>query len=1092
MYKPLMIGLLLGAVATAAAQERVDVLVLGNRLKEDERLSSELAAQNINLVRRFVAEPLSMEMLRQFQVVVIGDAAEGFEGYILPDHMAKARTVERNLALIQDYVRAGGGLLFSPDLGGQGGAEAQSRFLRDYGAKVLPLQVRDDSHRYVPQPPPNRDAGYAWTTEIADHPATRGVQCIFYPTPQHRWDDFYSTAVMQLTDPAWQVLVRGMDSSSASRCVLYVNWSVVVAAPPPIAAVREFDQGRVGLLAVMSYYTLWHPYWTPEDHSKYQKKWGRGQIGERSTGDIDGIFMEKGDGVRTSQGRELLIGMLRWLGDNARGAGMGGYTAERFAALPVPAMAVAPEWPFKWTAEPKQQNFKILVGARSAWSDGEGTLEEYAAAAKAAGVDVLMMTEDFAAFDPARWNDYYAACQAVSDETLTVYPGLDIADTYGARYLLLNSPVFPQPFMLSDDGKVMREVHYLCLCFPKGITVAHRVTSSPIPHQLIKHFQGISVSTYNRTGELVDNSLPAWEWELFNLSNPMLFAVHEIAAPGDVAVAATTGLQLYAAAPTREDLLWYLGKHGTAHFWASPVHLQVSSGPLLTAFGNQPFLQIESKQPLREVRLYKNYELYRRWLPGGAKTVTVDRVSFPESNVNWSYLTATDAAGNTLIAPGLRHGKQVGHTWRCGDRQNWWVFPNIYTGTDINGFDIRVPVPGSAEATGGSRGFPQNHGPQRGDNLAPLLDFVFAGPAVYIQDVFMDQRYYHAIGDEIVYDAKPAHATTRSRNYRARVRYHQFLEPDMPALPLLKEIEIALRRPVMVHDDIFPVISSLDMKNHRLRGDMRYAYTDPTTGEAVSGQLTKGLIDIPAGGRIGGLIVVSGTLRVGANSVVGFAAPADKFETLPTGTSWAAAFVTVPPEQAERWRELMGYAGSRPYQVTVSRGELRKLDLVADCQVTDYGFAGEVAMPLPVTALTNLVAAHSQERDAANDPLQSYRLPLKIAGVNGNWPAALWRPDGEHQEISVFENHGWARLDITRAGGFYAGNTLLSDVPSLRLALVKWTPDALVFEVNNVSDQAVRANVWTSPAISDRLQGCETLELAPGTSRIVTCNRKKD
>ncbi len=1069
-----------------AAAERVDVLVLSNKLRVDDRLAEELAAGDIHLTRRDLAEPLTMEMLRLFHVVFIGDGAEGYSTYILPDFMVKSRTQERNLALIDSYIRAGGGFLFTPDLGGQIGAEAQSRLLKPYGATVLPLQVRDDAHRYVPQPPPKRDAGYAWTTAITEHPATRGVSRIFYPTPQHRWDDFYSTAAMRLEDPAWTTLVRGMESSTASRCILYEDWSVVDATPPPIAAVRQLDGGRIGLLAIMSYYTLWHPYWTPADHDKYQSKWGRGQIGERTTGDIDGIFMEKGDGVQSSQGRELLAGMFRWLAEDARAAGMGGYTQATFAALEAPEAIVAPEWPFKWKSDPPQRNFRLLVGARSSYSDGEGSLEAYAAAAREAGIDILMMTESFASFDPARWQEYHAACQAVSDERLTVMPGLDIEDSYGARYLLLNSPVFPQSFMLSADGKALEQVHYLCLCFPKAITVAHRVTSSPIPHQLIKHFQGISVYTYNGEHELVDNSLPAWEWEMFRFSNPMLFTVHEIASPAAVAEAASSGHQLYAAAPTREDLLWYLGQHGTAHFWQSPVHLQVSSGPLLSAFGNQPFLQLESERPLREVRLYQNYELYRRWLPGGENRFTVERVRLPESHVNWAYLTAVDAEGGTLLSPGVRFGRQVGHTWRCGDRQNWWVFPNIYTGTTIAEFDIRVPVPGSAEGSGGTLGFPNYHGPQRGDNLAPLLDFVFASPAVYIQDVLMDQRYYHAIAQEIVFDAKPAHATTRGRVYQARVRYHQFFEPELPALPMLKEIELSLRRPIVVEDAIFPVITSLDMKNHRLRGDMSYAYTDPASGEAVSGQLTKGVVDIPAGGRIGGVIVVSGTLRVGANNRVGFPAPADPFTTLPAGASWRASVVTVPPEQAERWRHLLGYAGAAPYRLSASQGELLSSGLVATCKAVDHGLAGSVEEALPASALEGLIAGHSDEKGSPNLPLRTYRLPLKISGINSHWPAALWRPEGLFEEISVFENHGWARLDIARPGAFYAGNTLLASVPHLRLAILSWTADRLVFEVNNASSESVNAEIWTAAAIADRLQLHRSLQLPAGTSRIVT------
>jgi len=75
---------------------------------------------------------------------------------------------------------------------------------------------------------------------------------------------------------------------------------------------------------------------------------------------------------------------------------------------------------------------------------------------------------------------------------------------------------------------------------PDALTIAHRLTTSPIVHQLVKHWQGISLYTY-RNGALEDNSYPAYEWQTFRFSNPIPLAVHETYAPADLAKEVTTG-----------------------------------------------------------------------------------------------------------------------------------------------------------------------------------------------------------------------------------------------------------------------------------------------------------------------------------------------------------------------------------------------------------------------------------------------------------------------------------------------------------------------------------------------------------------------
>lgn len=1094
----LLAALLLGTMATAGAgaEPPVNVLVLSaGDLQPDPQLAEQFAKEQVKLVTRKLADPLSAEMLRKFHVVLIGDwEGEGGQGRsFLRSHVEETLTIKRNTGLLQGYIKDGGGFFFTPLYGNQLAADSLTRFLAPFGAGVQCAQVRDDAHAYgsgndATLAPANY-YDYAWTTAITVHPATRGVTRLYYPTSELRWDDLYSTPVITLTDPAWRPLVKGMETSRASRAIDYYNWHAVGTTPPVLTAVREFGAGRIALFTPNFNYSLKQPFASPKNGWWYENHLGK----------IDGILLDKGDGKNASQGRQLLLGLLRWLAEGARAKGLGDYDEKAFAALPQPAAVPAPGWLYSWQPNDGNRWFKVLVGARSAFSDGTGTIAEYAAAARAAGVSMLYMTETFERFAPASWDEFRGACARTSDETLKVIAGLDIPDAYGNRYLLLGSPVFPAASLLTADGKALAKPQYLCLCFPKGTTVMHRPGSSSVPHELDKQFQGISLFTY-RKAALEDNSFPAYQWEVFRLSNPLPFVVHETYAPTDLGKEAATGYQMLASADSLDGLAWYLGAHGTAHFWESPLHLQVTEGPIITQLGGaipdpkEPSVRgnlgfsIHSDEPLKEVALWENYNLYRRWTPN-TPDFTANNVKLPEAHVNWALLTATDAEGRSVIAPGVIFGRQIAHTWRCADRQNWWIFPNIYTGTDLAQFNLRVPAAGTLE---GSSLFPELHGPQRGDNMAALLDFPLASPAAYVQDVALDQRYPRALFDDAAFDAKPSNATARSRVYEAHIRYRKFFVSDEKVkkesdyLPYYNEVEVSLRRPLPPQGQVFPIITTLDTKHIQVRGDMSFAYADPATGKEVTGKLDKGFLDLPKGGRVGGFIALSDGLRVTASGLVGFAPPKWVAGALPAGTRWQAAFTAVQPAEADNWRSLLGLRGETPYKLSFTQGRLQSLAYLATCEAQDYGVSGSVDQALDPALLKGCTSGMvNLDKEALGDPIAEYRLPVLVNGVNYNWPAALVRGGALGPEVAVFEGQAYARLEVGKAGPFYVGNVLLSDQPNLRLGILNWTAEACVAEVNNPTDADLEANLWTAAGVKDRYQGRAKVTVKAGTSQTV-------
>jgi hypothetical protein len=522
----------------------------------DPAVKSALEKKGLVFDTKSLYAPLDPETLAKYRVVILPDLpAVSPASFASRLAFERSRTFAENLAMLPRYVAAGGGLFFSPGPSAAVGLPQVSSFLGLFGAGAQSGQARDEKRLAVLGKDGPFPAEYSWTTNVERDPITEGVGSIFYPAGRLRWDGVYSTPVLNFSDPAWKPLVRGMDTSVAAVKFGHGSW-LVRSRQPILAAQRTYGKGRVFVFAPVAYHTFWHPFADPPE----------GRLGEALTGPISGVVWERGAGGRRSDVHRLVENALGWL---AQPPAEGEIAVE---ASPHPA--VFPEWLFTWRDGDGSKWFKVFVGARSTFSDGSGSVADCARAARLAGVGLLVMTETFESFDPRKWEDFRRECASAEDERLKVLPGLDMADRYGARYILMNPGQFPDPEILAPDGKSLRENEYLAFGFEGSTSILHRPSGSPIPAPLQKHFQGVSVFTY-RDGKLVDDGFAAYEWQLFHFSNPMPFVVHETFSPAEITAAAGTGAQLLVGAKSVEDVRWYLTHHGMTQFWESPVRMQI-------------------------------------------------------------------------------------------------------------------------------------------------------------------------------------------------------------------------------------------------------------------------------------------------------------------------------------------------------------------------------------------------------------------------------------------------------------------------------------------------------------------------------------
>ncbi len=1067
-------GLLL---APASAAEPAWILLLKSQSHPiDQRVVKHFEQADLRLVERPLSEPLSQEILRQFNLVMLMDF-EGLQPPPLwdPDGISTYYTLKQNLVELQRYVEAGGGLWYSMSVGTGGVATAQALepLLGRWGAALVPANVRDAAHQAD---------NYCWTTNVAASPVTEGVRRLYYPNVLGRWDDVYSSMPFALTDKRWQPVVRAMPGATSFRCLQYGQpegpvWFPVEAGaqnPPILAAVAQIGKGRVVLFGVHRIFTLLYPY-EPE-----LKGW------EYYTGRIDGAVLETGDGTTPSDGLRLMTNMLRWAAESSRALGWGKYTPETYAALPVPDRGEVPQWLGTWNEQNVTAYHKVLIGTRSSYSSGRGSIAEYAAAAKEAGYSVLVMTEDLARFTPEKWEAYYQDCARASTPDLQVIAGLDMEDVFQNRYLVWGQSIFPPGWMLDKDGRRIQQVQYLSFGMGTTFVVIARPGSTPLPQQMYKHFSGLAAFTY-RDGKLIDNGLPAYQAQVYNMSLPFPVAVHEVFSPEGVAVAAAGGHQVYLPTDTAQSAAWYLRAGALAHYYEVPNRVVVTSGPMIKALGagkgHASFTNfvVEGDQPLTDIRYYAQYNLIRRWTPNTNRFE--GSVALWPGSRHWGFLWFSDAQGRTAITAGLRTGQGWGFDWRCADRQNFFATAMGYIWNGVPGLDINLPTFGTEE---GKTMWPYRAGPVLGENLVPVVEFPYFSPVLGITDAYLDQRYVTGLFEQAGFDAAAPLGTSRSRVYEGRVRYYDWHNalPDPPrgeAPPALQviDLELRLRKPAYPESELYP-----SLLNVGPRPLVRY---QDAAGAWVSKQLENGYVDLPVGGSAGDLVALSPGLRVVAWGAVGFPASLQEAGPLPVGHSWRARWVRLGTErEVEATVRGMGLTGPAPYGPALTRGKLDGVAYVAACTADVFGVAGEVPP----------------------DPSLSYRLPLRIAGLNVNWPTGLWRPaavDGglDYQQVpgdpalpttltkpeedlvpfGVFEQSGWALLDVAQGGAFYAGHLVIAGDSRLRISLLRWTAEGMFLEVNNPTDGQIDTTVQTPPEITNRYRLDQKVSVPPGTSQ---------
>jgi len=699
--------------------------------------------------------------------------------------------------------------------------------------------------------------------------------------------------------------------------------------------------------------------------------------------------------------------------------------------------------------------------------------------------------------NPDTWPKIIEECKANSSSEFACLQGIDIPDTYGNRFLVLGNENFPSRGMLTPDGKALAMTARLSLGFSGHIAVIHRPQgNTTLPFELYRHFQGISVYTYaaNAAGKygLVDDGLAAYQWQLNNASNPVPFAVHELYDPADVSSKGTIGFQEIVPAQDARDAIRYF-RYGLAHFFENPQRYYITEGPIITGWSilNKDIgapsnnrdhwravvgaVSPDPATPITEAAVYDHGQIVYHWLPN--KPDFSEQLDGEIANQHYFMLVVTDAKGHRAISPHLRTVSR-GYFTRCADRQNWFGAAGSYTGIWPSGIHGIWYIRPDFQAGAETEVFGGKH------PLATCLSFPFASNAANITDMVVDKRYINPVSYGM--DAWRIENTEPSRTYDAMLhvtRWHDVYMKEIgdkygkgmgifaSAFYDLMGVDATMhsRMAVTPVKPLFPIINTVPIT-------AEYAYRQGD--QVITGKLDGKpgtLLDLPAGASVDDLLLLE-PLTVSGSGQLGWRAEAGK--EVPAESIWHAAYLYVKPYTL---RASMGVDGPTPWSLKLTRGKLESVLGVVNLTAEQHGVAGSLK---------------------AGGELKM--LPVKVHGLNTNWPAALWTPKDlgyylwnglspnksitgttsgppflahigiyeptgyvigkpmyNHNAVHVetHEGDGYASLPNDADTAFFIGNTLTATNADLVLSYILWTHNRAEILVHNPTTHPITAQI---------------------------------
>lgn len=666
--------------------------------------------------------PLTWNLIKQYNCLVILDLPpdeQDTENWGATTWGKVPPYKKEMLALLYAYMEKGGGIFFMPtmwDWGFQGNHKFEE-YLKLWGAK-LPYESVQDPATVTTHP---RDqVSFIYTENIAKSPVSDGVKGMWFPGGN--WMSYYTLPTTPLlVSKDWIEVVRGSDTSFTKDPVTqklppeeehYYNLRTRrpdTKIPPTLYAIRQQGNGRMALTAIFPQFT----------------------INGGTTWIHDGAVLDKGLAGKPSDFGKLFENTLRWLSEPSLKSGaLGGYV-QNPQKLVCPNMRKKPDEYFAQfdsyqNPTPPGNVYRGLIGARTRYSTGQGTVDGYAAAAQKAGLDFVVFLEEFGkkgGLTEEKYRKLEADCKRLSSDKLFLMPGFSFRNNIG-NYMFVYGYGIKWPTSTQFVGANGDELRHQC--FDKngnldysdedaknwiwtntGMTGRnmgyYNFANSPsdtMPVRDLRLFGILGVMTY-LDGKLVEDLTQDYLSYAMGGAPPLACAVEIVQSPDALVRAVKEHHYLtHAAASKLADLSATL-QYG--HMYGRP-NVNPSSGPQIKSwagtqrvmtYAGEPFVParyrirpmawITSDAGLKEIKIWDDKKVIRRFLLNGAKEF--------KQTFEWAYdrqrvdvLEVVDVNGRRAVSAGFESWCDANFNTWCGDRQNGQLWHGPLTmGSAFNG-----------------------------------------------------------------------------------------------------------------------------------------------------------------------------------------------------------------------------------------------------------------------------------------------------------------------------------------------------------------------------------------------------------------------
>lgn len=620
-------------------------------------------------------------LLRGYHAIHLITTEEGIP-HLTPELKTHARMVGEALA---DYVKQGGGLFLEVSPVRYPGTQDEAYWnlvLEPLGLQILheavfdPTRIFEDVVLYGHKPE------IFWFTRNfldSNFPLLQGVRGLCLPRASSHSTP--GVAAMEYSD-AWNVVVRGEKEAKSyltpANNQAQTDEAGTYTAEPPIVATRTLGKGRIvsyPLAEAFSGMNHGNPMWPDivESKGNPKKEW-------------------------PSDSMRLQLNAYRWLGVPALEN-----TVLGTHQIP-PASPVRYAKSVSWDNEPfrsmdTKEEAKGIIGARSSFSGGKGTVDEYVKAAKEAGLKFIVFSDPLEKLTEETWNALKKACaEASAAGDFYACPGIQFTDAAGIRWALWGESIVypPKTFTLQhtnktyplwDGERILARGYYIELTgLPGGGILSYKDLRSNKSHpENLWWFWHYFPRVYENN-KLVEDQHGEFLFGLRDMRVASIVSYTGIDSPEKVKAASQYFTSFPDMDSARKALNSWAGKNIYGHPWQPNFY--VSEGPRIVKWsavnpqleenwrhtkGAQRvrlMLDVQSDAGISDIKVHDaDRGVVRRFAGNGGKEI-VREFEMVHDRTRYLTLEVTDVRGRKAFSQFLWIFSYKQSLFRCGDNLN--------------------------------------------------------------------------------------------------------------------------------------------------------------------------------------------------------------------------------------------------------------------------------------------------------------------------------------------------------------------------------------------------------------------------------------